>query len=488
MKQLKHILQGVDTVTIKGSTAIPVADLCFDSRKAETHTAFFALTGLHTDGHNYIPSAIEKGAQTIVCERIPQSLAGDTTYIQVENSKKALALMAANYYGKPSEDLKLTGVTGTNGKTTVASLLYKLFTKAGYITGLISTVTIKVGEENFETILTTPDSITINSYLKKMVDAGVEYCFMEVSSHGIAQKRTAGLQFSGGIFTNLSHEHLDYHKNFAEYRDVKKQLFDGLPKTAFALTNIDDKNGAFMLQNTAARKNTYALKSTAGYKAKIIEAGFRGLLLNINGHEVWSQLIGKFNAYNLLAIYAAADLLGIKKMDNLKYISELEAVEGRFEYFISPKKHITAIVDFAHSPDALKNVLQTINNIRANHNTLITVVGCGGDRDTEKRPTMAGLATGLSTKVILTSDNPRTEDPDKIINDMEKGVKTENLEKTLSITDRRQAIKTACSMAGENEIILIAGKGHETYQEINGKRHHFDDMEFIREFLDQMQK
>lgn len=488
MKQLKDILYKVGIETVQGSTDITINDVTFDSRKVELNSVFVAIRGVAADGHKFIEKATKKGALAIVCEELPEKIINGITYIKVKDSKEALAFIAANYYDNPSENLKLTGVTGTNGKTTVASLLYELFTKAGFKVGLISTVTIKIAGEDFSTKLTTPDSLTINKYLKKMNEAGVEFCFMEASSHGIAQSRTAGLRFVGGIFTNLSHEHLDYHKNFAEYRNVKKSFFDQLTKSAFALTNTDDKNGDIMLQNTKAIKKTYALKSVADYKAKILENSFRGMLLKINGNEVWTKLIGDFNAYNLLAIYAAADLLGLEELENLKYLSELEAVEGRFEYFISEKKHITAIVDYAHTPDALKNVLQTINSIRTNNEELITVVGCGGDRDAEKRPKMGKLASELSTKVIFTSDNPRTENPEKIIEDIEAGVEAQNYNKTLAITNRGQAIKTACTMAAENDIILIAGKGHETYQEINGERSHFDDMEMVSEFLKEMKK
>jgi UDP-N-acetylmuramoyl-L-alanyl-D-glutamate--2,6-diaminopimelate ligase len=395
--------------------------------------------------------------------------------------------MAANYFENPSEKLKLVGITGTNGKTTVASLLYQLFKKAGFKVGLLSTVKILVDDLEYKATHTTPDSITINHYLKEMVDAGVEYCFMEVSSHGIHQERTEALRFVGGIFTNLSHDHLDYHPTFAEYRDVKKSFFDNLPKTAFALSNIDDKNGQVMLQNTAAKKLTYALKSYADYKAQILENQLSGLLLKINGNEVWVKLIGTFNAYNLLAIYGTAIQLGMESLEVLRLLSDLESVSGRFQFIVS-NSNITAIVDYSHTPDALENVLKTINDIRTKNEQLITVVGCGGNRDKAKRPIMAGIATELSDKVILTSDNPRNEDPEVIINEMEQGVAPQNYKKSLSITDRKQAIKTACQLAQPNDIILIAGKGHETYQEVNGVRHHFDDMETITELLNQLNK
>lgn len=395
--------------------------------------------------------------------------------------------MASNFYDNPSKKIPLIGVTGTNGKTTIASLLYQLFKKAGYKVGLLSTVKILVDEVVFKATHTTPDSVTINSYLDKMVDAGVDYCFMEVSSHGIHQKRTEGLTFAGGIFTNLSHDHLDYHKTFAEYRDVKKSFFDSLPKSAFALTNIDDKNGDFILQNTKAKKVTYALKTLADYRAKILEKQFSGTLLKINDTEVWTKLIGQFNASNLLAIFATAELLGLEKIEILTIISQLENVSGRFEYVIS-EDGVTAIVDYAHTPDALKNVLETINDIRTGHEKLITVVGCGGDRDKTKRPKMAHIASQLSSQAIFTSDNPRTENAQTILDEMEVGVSSENYKKTLSILDRRQAIKTACKFSESGDIILIAGKGHENYQEINGVRTHFDDLEEVNNCFNQLKK
>jgi UDP-N-acetylmuramoyl-L-alanyl-D-glutamate--2,6-diaminopimelate ligase len=395
--------------------------------------------------------------------------------------------MAANYFGNPSQNLKLVGITGTNGKTTIASLLFQLFKKAGFKVGLLSTVKIMVDNIEYKATHTTPDSITINHYLKEMIDAGVEYCFMEVSSHGIHQKRTEALHFAGGVFTNLSHDHLDYHATFAEYRDVKKSFFDHLPKTAFVLSNIDDKNGLVMLQNTAAKKRTYALKSYADYKAQILENQLSGLLLKINGNEVWVKLIGTFNAYNLLAIYGTAIELGLESLEVLRLLSDLESVSGRFQFIVS-NANITAIVDYAHTPDALENVLKTINDIRTKNEQLITVVGCGGNRDKAKRPIMAGIATELSDKVILTSDNPRNENPEIIINEMEAGVAAQNYKKSLSIIDRKQAIKTACQLAQPNDIILIAGKGHETYQEIQGVRNDFDDMKTVIELLNQLNK
>ncbi|WP_417860022.1 UDP-N-acetylmuramoyl-L-alanyl-D-glutamate--2,6-diaminopimelate ligase [Winogradskyella sediminis] len=487
MMVLKDILYKVTINAVVGSTSITVNKIEFDSRQIQVNDVFIAISGTITDGHNYIEKAISDGATAIVCEQLPEHLEDGITYIEVVNSNQALAFMAANFYGHPSENLKLVGVTGTNGKTTVSSLLYQLFKKAGYKVGLLSTVKIMVDNTTYKATHTTPDSLTINKYLQLMNDEGVEFCFMEVSSHGIHQSRTEGLRFEGGIFTNLSHDHLDYHDTFAEYRDVKKHFFDQLPKDAFALTNIDDKNGLVMFQNTAAKKYTYALKNYADYRAQILENEFSGLLLKLNDNELWSRLIGSFNAYNVLAIFGAAELLGLDKVEVLRLISELENVAGRFQYFISEGK-ITAIVDYAHTPDALKNVLETINDIRTKNEELITVVGCGGNRDKTKRPKMAHIASALSTKVILTSDNPRNEEPSAIIEDMEKGVEPQNFKKTLSITDRKQAIKTACQMAGANDIILIAGKGHETYQEIKGERFDFDDYKIVQEYLKQLQK
>jgi UDP-N-acetylmuramoyl-L-alanyl-D-glutamate--2,6-diaminopimelate ligase len=487
MTQLKDILYKVTINTVLGSTSIAVNSLHFDSRQVSKGDIFIAIKGTHVDGHQFIDAVIEKGAMAIVCETLPDNLIQGVTYIEVENTHEALAFMASNIFGNPSENLRLVGVTGTNGKTTIATLLYQLFKKAGYKVGLLSTVKIMIDNTEYKATHTTPDSLTINRYLKLMNDAGVEFCFMEVSSHGIHQKRTAGLHFEGGIFTNLSHDHLDYHNTFAEYRDVKKSFFDNLSKSAFALVNVDDKNGLVMLQNSKAKTYTYALKTYADYKAQVLENQFSGLLLKLNDSELWTRLIGDFNAYNISAIYGTAELLGLEKDEILRLISELESVSGRFEYLISEEK-ITAIVDYAHTPDALKNVLETINNIRTKNEQLITVVGCGGDRDTSKRPKMGHIASALSTKVIFTSDNPRSEVPETIIEDIEKGVEPQNFKKTMSIVDRKQAIKTACQLANPNDIILIAGKGHETYQEIKGERFDFDDFKTVKEFLKQLQK
>jgi UDP-N-acetylmuramoyl-L-alanyl-D-glutamate--2,6-diaminopimelate ligase len=484
---LKDILYKVAIEAVKGSTEITVNKIEFDSRKIQENDVFVAIRGTVSNGHDFIEKAINLGAIAVICDVLPEVIVTGVTYIQVEDTNSALAFMANNYYDNPSSKLKLVGITGTNGKTTVASLLYQLFKKAGYKVGLLSTVKIMVDEVENKATHTTPDSLTINYYLNEMLAVGCDYCFMEVSSHGIHQKRTEGLIFEGGVFTNLSHDHLDYHSTFAEYRDVKKSFFDHLSKTAFALTNIDDKNGLVMLQNTYAKKLTYALKSYSDYKAQILENQLSGLLLKINGNEVWVKLIGTFNAYNLLAIYATAVQLGIESFEALRLLSELESVSGRFQFIVSNKK-ITAIVDYAHTPDALENVLKTINDIRTKNEQLITVVGCGGDRDKTKRPIMANIATQMSDKVIITSDNPRTENPATIIAEMEAGVEAHNYKKSLSIEDRKQAIKTACQLANNNDIILIAGKGHETYQEINGVRHDFDDMKIVREFLEQMNK
>lgn len=487
MKKLKDILYRVAVETVYGSTDIFIKSLEIDSRKITEKDVFVALTGVITDGHKFISSVTEKGASAIVCEVIPKSKKPGITYIVVKDTKEALAVMADNFFDNPSQKLKLVGITGTNGKTTVATLLFEQFRNAGFKVGLLSTVKIIIDTKEFPATHTTPDSITINKYLKLMVESGITHCFMEVSSHGIHQKRTEGLHFAGGVFTNLSHDHLDYHDTFATYRDVKKLFFDQLPKSAFAVVNIDDKNGLVMLQNTEAKTFTYALKTVADYKAKILENQFSGLLLNINNNEVWSKLIGTFNAYNLLAIYATADILGIEPIENLRLLSELESVSGRFQHIISDNG-ITAIVDYAHTPDALKNVLETINTIRTQNEQVITVIGCGGDRDKAKRPKMGHIASELSNQVIFTSDNPRTENPETIIKDIEAGVEPQNYKKTLSILDREQAIKTASKLAVKGDILLIAGKGHETYQEINGVRSEFDDFKIIKETLQKVQK
>ena len=487
MKNLKDILYKIGLQSVVGTTDLSISSVEFDSREAKNDSLFVAQKGLIIDGHKFIEKAIEKGAKAIICEVLPVDYIPNITYVKVDDSNLALAIVASNFYDNPSSKIKLIGITGTNGKTTIATLLFKLFKKLNYKSGLLSTIKIMIDDIELKTTHTTPDSLKLNQALFQMVAKGVEYCFMEVSSHGIHQKRTAGLHFVGGIFTNLSHDHLDYHKTFAEYRDVKKIFFDQLPKSSFALVNADDKNGLVMVQNTKAKKYTYALKTIADYKAKIIENQFDGLLLNFDNQEVWSKLIGNFNAYNLLAIYATADLLGQDKMEVLRIISELENVDGRFQHTIS-KTGISAIVDYAHTPDALKNVLETIDVVRTHNEQVITVVGCGGDRDKTKRPKMGNIASVLSSQVVFTSDNPRSEDPEKIIGEMEAGVQPENYKKTISITNRKQAIKTACKLADKGDIILIAGKGHETYQIIGNKRSDFDDFKIVNELLTEMNK
>ena len=487
MKLLKDILYGVSLSAVSGDTNVMVNDVHFDSRKVEMDDVFVAIRGTVADGHDFIQKAVDSGARAIVCEELPELMVNGVTYLQVDNCNSALAVIASNFYGNPSKNLKLVGVTGTNGKTTVTTLLYNLFKKAGFKVGLISTIKVLVDDKEYKATHTTPDVLTINNYLSKMNEVGVEFCFMEVSSHGIHQKRAEGLHFEGAIFTKLSHDHLDYHKTFAEYRDTKKKLFDGLSKKAFALVNIDDKNGLVMLQNTKAKKYTYALKSFADYRAQILEKQFNGQLLKVDDNELWTKLIGDFNAYNLLAIYATADILGLEKMEVLRLMSELENVDGRFQYYISKDK-ITAIVDYAHTPDALKNVLITINALRTGNENVITVVGCGGDRDKSKRPVMGHIASEMSNHAIFTSDNPRTESPTTIIEEMEAGVEAQNARKVLSIENRRQAIKTACKLAVPNDIILVAGKGHETYQETNGVRVEFDDFKEVKEALESLKK
>ena len=482
MKSLKNIFQKVPTESVVGSLDKSISTIQYDSRTVEQDTIFVAIKGAAFDGHNFINKAIDKGAVVIVCENLPEIIETDITYIKVKSTSRTLALMASNYYENPSKNLKLIGVTGTNGKTTVATLLYELFKLAGYKVGLISTVKIMVDREEFPTSHTTPDSLIINSYLSQMIAQGVEFCFMEVSSHGIHQYRTEGLLFDGGVFTNLSHDHLDYHASFAEYRDVKKSFFDQLPSTAFALVNADDKNGSVMVQNTKAKQSTYALKSYADYRVQILENQFSGLLLKLNDQEVMTRLIGSFNAYNLVAIYGVAELLGMEKSEILRHMSLVTNVSGRFQHYTTTFE-ITVIIDYAHTPDALKNVLETINSIRSKKQTLITVVGCGGDRDKTKRPKMGHIASALSSKVFFTSDNPRSEKPEQIISEMVAGVKPQDLDKIVSITDRKEAITAACKLARPNDIILIAGKGHEAYQEVKGIKHKFNDNKLSQTIL-----
>ena len=474
---LNNILSNASTLKTVGNPNISISNLQIDSRKVEKNSLFFAIIGTLSDGHLFINQAIKNGATAIICENLPTELSENITYIKVENSQKALSQIACNFYDNPSQKLKLVGVTGTNGKTTIATLLYKLFSELGYKVGLISTIKNYIADKEIKATHTTPNSIELNSLFAKMLNEDCEYCFMEVSSHAIDQKRTDNLHFAGGIFTNITHDHLDYHKTFKNYIKAKKTFFDNLPKTAFALTNIDDKNGNVMLQNTKATKYSYALKTLADYKVKIIEANLNYTLLYIDKNEVWTQFSGKFNSYNLLSIYATAVLLGQDKIETLRIISKLKPVAGRFETV--EFNGITAIIDYAHTPDALKNVVDTINEVKKTGQNLITVVGAGGDRDKTKRPIMAKVASQSSDKVILTSDNPRTENPEAIIEDMYQGVEKEDIRKVLKITNREEAIKTAIFIAQKNDIILIAGKGHENYQEINGVRTHFDDKEIV---------
>ena len=479
---LQDILYGVAIKSIVGKTSSVVDTITFDSRAIVANTLFIAIKGTQTDGHQYIPQTIAVGVKVIVCEVLPEILPQEITFVQVENSAIALGIMASNFYGNPSAKIKLIGITGTNGKTTIATLLFQLFRKLSFDVGLISTVQNQINEEIIPATHTTPNPIALNALLKQMVDEGCEYCFMEVSSHAVAQHRISGLTFTGGVFSNITHDHLDFHLTFDNYLKAKKGFFDTLPKSAFALTNIDDKNGSVMLQNTNAHKKTYALKQMADFNAKIIENKFSGLNLTIEQIDVFFKMVGSFNAYNLLAAYATAILLEQDKLKVLTILSALTGAEGRFDYTVS-KQGIIGIVDYAHTPDAVQNVLSTIANIRKGTEQVITIIGCGGDRDRTKRPIMAKVACDWSDKVILTSDNPRTEDPKSIIEEMEKGVSPTNQRKTISILDRREAIKTACHIAKAGDIILLAGKGHEKYQEVNGVRQHFDDKEILIEQL-----
>ena len=483
MKTLKDILSGIEFELVAGSLSTPVGQIQFDSRKVKAGDVFVATSGTHVDGHDFIPKAIESGATIIIAERADVPV-GDACLVTLKNTAAALGVIAANFHGNPSQNLRVVGVTGTNGKTTIATLLYKLFIKLGYKAGLISTIKYYVGEDEFPATHTTPDSLQIQSLMAKMVEAGCEYCFMEVSSHAIDQDRIAGIKFEGGIFTNLTHDHLDYHKTFAEYLKAKKKFFDNLPASAFALTNADEKNGKVMLQNTNALQKSYGLKSLADFKCKVIEKHLDGMLLAIDGREVWTHFSGIFNAYNLMAVYGSAILLGEDVEKVLPLISELRPVAGRFEILRSPDGKY-AIVDYAHTPDALKNVLNGISEIRTGNEQVITVVGAGGDRDKTKRPVMAKEAVMQSDRVILTSDNPRTEVPEQIIADMEAGVEPHVRKKVLSIVNRKEAIRTACMLAKTGDIILVAGKGHEDYQEIKGVKHHFDDKEVIAEIFNE---
>lgn len=484
---LSDILNGVDVLDILGNKEIEISEIVFDSRKVVKNSLYIAIKGTLVDGHQYIPSAIEKGAKAIVCEVLPEQKEEGIIYIKVENSSKVLGLLASNFYGNPSEKLTLVGITGTNGKTSVSTLLFDIFKKMGYSSVLISTVEYRIGDEVFPSTHTTPDIITLNKILYKAVEQGCQYAFMEVSSHGIHQGRIDGLNFRIAGFTNITHDHLDYHKTFLEYLNTKKRFFDELPQTAVAITNIDDKNGLVMLQNTKAKKKTYAVKTLADYHGKLLELDFNGMLLDFNGKEFWTTLTGKFNVYNLLLVFAIARELGFEENEILTTISQLKRVNGRFEVLKS-QGGIIFVVDYAHTPDALENILDSINEIRTKNERLITVFGCGGDRDREKRPEMGKVATRKSTLAIITSDNPRTEDPAQIIKEIEAGVESQNFSKYITIPDRKEAIKMAIKFAEPKDIVLVAGKGHETYQEINGVRHHFDDKETILELVNIMGK
>ena len=483
MKLLREILYKVEINSVLGNTSLSINKIEFDSRLISDGDMYIAITGVNVDGHSFISQAIQNGANCIVCEKTPEIKTDGIVYVNVKSSRKALAIISSNYFDNPSSKLNLIGVTGTNGKTTIATLLFDLYTELEIKSGLISTVKISYDNKNFQANQTTPNSLSINRFLCEMVNSNVRYCFMEVSSHGIDQNRTDGLVFKGGIFTNLTHDHLDYHESFENYRDTKKQFFDSLSNNSFALTNNDDKNGMVMLQNTIADKYTYSLNSISDFKAKILESSFDGMLLKINSTEFWSKLVGKFNAYNILSVYSAASILGLPKNELLKAMSSLDAVAGRFQFY--KKNKITAIVDYAHTPDALENILKSINEIKTSENNLITVVGCGGNRDKSKRPLMGDIASNLSSKVIFTSDNPRFEDPEIIIEEMISGVRSTNSNKTISISNRKEAIKAACQFARTNDIILVAGKGHESYQEVKGVRSDFDDFEIVKELLNQ---
>lgn len=484
MKRVNDILKNCKITEVIGSDDRLVASLAFDSRKCSDDVAFFALKGTQVDGHDFIGKAVELNCKVVVCERLPETVCDDVTYYIVENSAEALGYAASEFYGRPSEKLRLVGVTGTNGKTTIATLLYRLFYNAGYPCGLLSTIENRINNTVVPSTHTTGDQLQINEMLARMVEAGCEYAFMEVSSHAVDQDRIAGLHFEGGIFTNLTHDHLDYHKTVAAYRDAKKKFFDNLTSSAFALTNLDDRNGMVMLQNTKAKKKTYSLRTDADFKGVVMESYFDGMELKINRNNISTFLVGRFNVSNLLAIYGAASLLGMSDDDLLKEISKLQSAPGRFQ-MVHSDSGVVGIVDYAHTPDALKNVLDTINEIRTHNETLITVAGAGGNRDAAKRPEMAAAAVMRSDRLIITSDNPRFEEPEEIIRQMREGVGGEYYNKVLCITDRREAIRTAAALAKKGDIILVAGKGHENYQEIKGVRHHFDDVEELSKALNE---
>lgn len=488
MTTLQNILYKTKLLAVQGNTNLPVSSIHIDSREVQAGSVFVAIKGVATDGHQFIETAIQKGAIVIVCEQFPATIHNNITYIQVANAQEAVAYMAHQFYGEPSTKIKLVGVTGTNGKTTIATLLYQLFTALGYTCGLISTVQNHIGTEILPSTHTTPDAIRLQALLKKMLEAGCTHVFMECSSHAIHQHRITALQFTGALFSNITHDHLDYHKTFNEYIRVKKSFFDHLPSTAFTISNVDDKRGTVMLQNTSAQKYYYSLKTVADFKGRILENDLTGLSMIVNEEEVHFRMIGDFNAYNLLAVYGAAVCLGEDKKEVLRVLSTLTGAEGRFDYILSSKQKIIAIIDYAHTPDALKNVLATIQILRKNAERIITVVGCGGDRDTTKRPIMAEVAAALSDQVFITSDNPRSEDPQVIIQDMQAGLNSAGKRKTIAITDRKEAIKAAAQFAQAGDIILIAGKGHEKYQEIKGVKYAFDDKEVVREMFALMEK
>jgi len=488
LKKLSDILYKVHTTALTGNTNIDVTDVQIDSRQVQKGSLFMAVRGVAVDGHQFIAKAVEQGAVAVVCEEMPSSKPDGITYVQTSNSAEAAGIVAHNFYDQPTTKLKLIGVTGTNGKTTIATLLYKVFTCLGYKCGLVSTVANQIGEKIIPATHTTPDAISLNALLKQMADEDCEYAFMEVSSHAVHQRRIAGLQFAGALFSNITHDHLDYHKTFDEYIKAKKGFFDALPSSAFAITNADDKRGHVMLQNTAAKKYSYSLRTVADFKGKILENLLTGLVMTINDQEVHFRLIGEFNAYNLLAVYGAAICLGQDKAQVLRCLSNTTGAEGRFDYLVSPKERVIGIVDYAHTPDALVNVLTTIKKLKQGHGQLLTVVGCGGDRDRTKRPIMAEVACEHSDRVIFTSDNPRSEDAQQILNEMEAGLNSAAKRKYLSIVDRKQAIKTAVDMAKPEDIVLVAGKGHEKYQEINGVKYHFDDKEVLKEMFELLGK
>lgn len=488
MALLQDILFRVNIRSVHGSTAVTVNDLQIDSRNVKGGTAFIAIHGATADGHMFIEAAVKNGATVVICETMPAAREENVTYVQVENSAAAAGIMAHNFFGQPSERLKLVGVTGTNGKTTIATLLFKLFSQLGYTCGLLSTVQNHIGSKVIPATHTTPDAISLNALLRQMVDEGCTHVFMETSSHAIHQNRIAGLQFAGAIFSNITHDHLDYHKTFDEYIRVKKRFFDSLNSAAFAISNADDKRGAVMLQNTAASKYYYSLKTVADFKGRILENSLTGLLMTINDQEVHFRLIGEFNAYNLLAVYGAALCLGEDKSEVLLELSAMTGAEGRFEYYVSPRENVIGIIDYAHTPDALINVLATIQKLRKGHEQVITVVGCGGDRDKTKRPLMGEAACEFSTRAIFTSDNPRSEDPHEILKDMETGLSTASRRKFISIPDRKEAIKAAVSMTRSEDIVLVAGKGHEKYQEIKGVKQPFDDKQVLLEMFEMLGK